>query len=97
MSEKSLLLVRSMRERIHRLFDEYQKVEQKNVSLQVEITAMNNRIGLLEQQLALLTGKYDNLKLAKGFESGFGDNRAVRLTINKLVREIDKCVALLNE
>jgi predicted nucleic acid-binding Zn-ribbon protein len=97
MSEESLLLVRSMKERIGRLFGEFEKVEQKNAVLREEIALLSNRIVLLEKQLEELTSKYENLKLAKGFESGFGDNRVVRQKINKLVREIDKCVALLNE
>lgn len=97
MSEESLLLVKSMKERVGRLFGEFEKVEQKNAVLREEIALLSNRIVLLEKQLEELTSKYENLKLAKGFESGFGDNRVVRQKINKLVREIDKCVALLNE
>jgi predicted nucleic acid-binding Zn-ribbon protein len=97
MSEESLLLVRSLKDRIGRVFGEFEKVEQKNAELQEEISLLNNRFSFMEKQLEELTSKYENLKLAKGFESGIGDNRAVRLKINKLVREIDKCVALLNE
>ncbi|MFZ5430294.1 MAG: hypothetical protein ACOZDD_08685 [Bacteroidota bacterium] len=97
MSEESLLLVKSMKERVGRLIGEFEKVEQRNSILSEEVSHLNNRIVLLERQLEELTSRYENLKLAKGFESGFGDNRVVRQKINKLVREIDKCVALLNE
>jgi archaellum component FlaC len=97
MSDESLLLVRSLKDRIGRLFGEFGKVEQRNAALVEEVAGLQNRIRILEQQMDEVTHKYENLKLAKGFESGFGDNRMVRQKINKLVREIDKCVALLNE
>lgn len=97
MSDESLLLVRSLKDRIGRLFGEFVKVEQKNATFVEEVADLQNRIRTLEQQLDEITNKYANLKLAKGFESGVGDNRIVRQKINKLVREIDKCVALLNE
>lgn len=97
MSDESLLLIRSLKDRIGRLFGEFGKVEQKNAILNDEVAVLQNRIRSLEQQLGEITNKYENLKLAKGFETGFGDNRMVRQKINKLVREIDKCVALLNE
>lgn len=97
MSEESLLLVRSLKDRINRLFGEFGKVEQKNLDLMQEAEKLHQRIRQLEQHLTEVTQKYENLKLAKGFESVYGDNRMVRNRINKLVREIDKCVALLNE
>ena len=97
MSEDSLLLIRSLKDRMSRLFGEFEKVEQKNAVLREEISLLNDRIIYLNKQLEELTNRYENLKLAKGFETGIGDNRAVRQKINKLVREIDKCVALLNE
>ncbi len=96
MSDESLLLVKSLKEKIHRLFGEFEKVEQRNIGQAEEIPVLQNRIRQLEEQLAQITNKYENLKLAKGFEPG-GDNRAVRQKINRVVREIDKCVALLNE
>lgn len=96
MSDESLLLVKSLKDRIHKLFGEFEKVEQRNADLIQEVSALRDHIRLLEQQLAQVTNKYENLKLARGLES-VGDNRAVRQKINKLVREIDKCVALLNE
>jgi predicted nucleic acid-binding Zn-ribbon protein len=97
MSEESFLLVKSLKERINRLFGEFGKVEQKNLALTEEVGQLRNRIRQLEQQLTEVTNKYENLKLAKGFETIYGDNRLVRSKINRLVREIDKCVALLNE
>jgi hypothetical protein len=37
------------------------------------------------------------LKLSTSIQSEQGDNKAARKKINELVREIDKCIALLNK
>lgn len=97
MSEDSLLLIESLKSRIEKLFDEFGKIKRKNEALKEEIVVLQNRKEQLENELATLNTKYDNLKLAKAFESGYGDPKVARQRINKIVREIDKCMALLNE
>lgn len=97
MTEESLLLVRELKGRIHHLFGAFENLEGMNRALQETITALNIQIEVLEKEKADLVTRYDNLKLAKSMESGYGDSREVRQKIGKLMREIDKCVALLNE
>jgi chromosome segregation ATPase len=97
MSEDSLLLIRSLKERVREIFSEFERVEKVNAALKNEISTVQQQILELQEQLAGLTKRYENLKLAKGLEDGLGDHQLVRHKINKLVREIDKCVALLNE
>ncbi len=58
---------------------------------------------LLEQKLAersaqvdLLTEENNRVKLAKTLVSTPGDKAEMKFKVNELVREIDKCIALLN-
>jgi len=97
MTEESLLLVKELKEKIRLIFDEFNKLEMRNGELHQEIISLKDKIQYLEEEKGLLGTKYENLKLAKTFESGYSDNQAARQKINKLMREIDKCVALLNE
>lgn len=97
MSEDSLLLLDELKMRVHRLFGEVQKAERKNAALSERIAELEQQKKILEEQMEILTKKYENLKLARSLETGYKDSRPARLKINKLVREIDKCVALLNE
>lgn len=97
MSEDSLLLLEELKRKVHRLFGEIQKAEQKNAVLSERIAEMEHQQINLKEQMEVLTKKYENLKLAKSLEAGYKDSRPARLKINKLVRDIDKCVALLNE
>jgi len=97
MTEESLLLVKELKEKIRLIFDEFNKLEMRNGELHQEIISLKDKIRFLEEEKGLLGTKYENLKLAKTLESGYSDNQAARQKINKLMREIDKCVALLNE
>jgi hypothetical protein len=97
MTEESLLQVKELREKIHHIFREFEKLEKRNEELQLEIISLKNKVRFLEEEKGLLSTKYENLKLAKAIESGSGDNQAARNKMNKLMREIDKCVALLND
>ncbi len=97
MSDDGQLLVRELRDRVQLLFNEVNRVNHRNTQLNEEIAGLKQRVEVLEGDLEVVTKKYENLKLAKAMESGYGDNRAVRQKISRIVREIDKCVALLNE
>ncbi len=97
MSEESLLLIRELKGKVQLIFDEYEKLEKKIEELWGEISSLNEKMEIIKSEKENLAKKYENLKLARIIESGYGDNRAATLKINKLLREIDKCVALLND
>jgi hypothetical protein len=41
--------------------------------------------------------RYENLKVAKALAEGDPENQAAKHKINKILREVDKCIALLNQ
>ncbi|MGC9342841.1 MAG: hypothetical protein ACP5E3_09080 [Bacteroidales bacterium] len=53
----------------------------------------------LDQQTKInqeLEHKYNNLKLAKVMAGNDDEEHDARIKVNRIVREIDKCIALLN-
>ena len=58
---------------------------------------LNSDIELLEKDKLELSQKNEQLKIATHLLSGVDENREAKQKINKLVREIDKCIALLNK
>ena len=96
MTEEILLLVRDLKEKIHLVFVEYGKLEKRNEVLRQEIISLKEKIEVLENEKGQIIVRYENLKLAKAIEAGYSDNLAARQKMNRLLREIDKCVALLN-
>lgn len=50
----------------------------------------------LESANKVLEDQYKNLRIARAVSGDSESNLALKLRINELVREIDKCIALLN-
>jgi len=76
----------------------------KHESLKREKNQLLEQIGNLEETnknlqltIDLLEKKYENLKIAKMFNASEEENKDAKNRIQKLVREIDKCIALLNK
>lgn len=96
MTGDDLLLIKELKNRVAELIGLYEGLESKNSQLNEEILGLEGQIKLLEEEKISLGHKYENLRMAKFFESGYDDNRVAKLKLNKLLREIDKCIALLN-
>ncbi|WP_299160621.1 hypothetical protein [uncultured Tenacibaculum sp.] len=71
------------------LKEENQVLLQNNAKLQVLLQEK-------EQQLEVRKEEYKLLKVAKTIEGSNENTRETKLKINALVREIDKCITLLN-
>ena len=97
MTEESLLLVRELKDKVQLVFRAYEDLKKKNEDLLGEIEFLKNKIRLLEEEKGILGTKYEHLKMARAVEAGSGDSQAARNKMNRLMREIDKCVALLND
>ncbi len=54
--------------------------------------SLNQRNGLIQQ----LEGQYDTIKTAKAISLSEDDKNSVKEKINRIVREIDKSIGLLN-
>lgn len=97
MTGDDLLLIKELKSRVADLIEQYEWLESRNGQLNQEIKELKRQINTLEEEKTKLGQKYENLRMAKFFESGYDDNRMAKLKLTKLLREIDKCIALLNE
>jgi hypothetical protein len=96
MTGEDLLLIKELKARIAELMALYESLELKNSQLNEEILGLKNQILDLEEEKTRFGQKYETLRMARYYESGFEDTRIARQKVNKLLREIDKCIALLN-
>lgn len=63
-----------------------------------EIANLVKRLKVLETNNADLNDKLNNTQIAQALSSKDGEGkRDAKLKINELVREIDRCIALLNK
>ena len=90
-------IVNSLEDKIKKLIsllvqvkDENQKLSNDNDKLKHVILGKDNEIKELQE-------KYEQLKFAKLLSTGSDDIHSAKLKVNKIVREIDKCIALLNK
>lgn len=76
-------------QRISKLKLENEKLERRNSELQRLLDEEKRNSETMQND-------YNRLKLAKTLVSTTGDKAEMKFRVNELVREIDKCIALLN-
>ena len=81
---------------VRQLIIKHKDTLEHNKKLNQALTEEKTRVQELEQRIATLEQQYANLKMAKMIEITTAENQAAQKRINKLIREIDKCIALLN-
>ncbi len=97
MTDEELLLLNNLKINVRQFFIEFENIENEKKALEQNILVLKNEIELLKQEKSELSRKNEQLKLATHLLSGVDENREAKQKINKLVREIDKCIALLNK
>ena len=97
MTDEELLLLNNLKINVRQFFNEFEKIENEKKALEQNILSLKNEIELLKQEKSELSRKNEQLRLATHLLSGVDENREAKQKINKLVREIDKCIALLNK
>jgi len=93
-----------MKATIERLHNKLESLLANYQQLKEELKASNQKVDVLSKQLdeynqtiQQLNEKNKVLKLSSSIHREQGDNKAAKQKINELVREIDKCIALLNK
>tara|TARA_Y100000991_G_scaffold215122_2_gene204580 strand:+ start:913 stop:1206 length:294 start_codon:yes stop_codon:yes gene_type:complete len=83
--------IKSLKEKLNTKIQENNKLNEDILSAGKEITHLKTKISDLNENVKML-------KLASQIEGKeVGSTKEVKLMINEMVREIDKCIALLNK
>ncbi len=90
-------LLNDLKTNTAQLFLLFSQMETERKQLEGTILSLNQEVEKLKQEIAVLDRRHEQLKVATQMVSGKDENREARQKINKLVREIDKCIALLNK
>ncbi|MBN1116946.1 MAG: hypothetical protein JXA77_07075 [Bacteroidales bacterium] len=86
-----------LRDKIKQIISLFESEKDKRKALDAENTKAKEEIKKLKEEKEKLTIQYNNLKLAKSIEEAVTSPHDAKLKINRIVREIDKCIALLNK
>jgi uncharacterized membrane protein len=86
----------TLKVKVKRIVDLYEKEKERNDILLKEKHDLTESYRVAEQKLKDLITKYNKLKLAKIFIASSNDMHDAKLKVNRMMREIDRCIALLN-
>jgi phage shock protein A len=97
MTEEDNILLNDLKANTQQLFQEYNRLENEIKMLEKKVLELKEEVNLLEKDKLELGQKNEQLKIATQILSGKDESREAKQKINRLVREIDKCIALLNK
>ena len=84
-----------VKERIQKLIAAYETERAARVRLESELEKSESQNKEYRKQITELERTIDNLRLADAFKAGNADNTEARKKIDRLMKEIDKCITLM--
>ncbi|MEI3154427.1 MAG: hypothetical protein V8S95_04440 [Odoribacter sp.] len=95
MAAKHDAVINELNFKVDKLIKLYISSLEENKSLESKIQTLQSELESLQKEKQDLNNKLKTTKVAKAISEGDGSYEA-KMRINQLVREIDKCIALLN-
>ena len=95
--EQDVSALDSLKESVQQLMRAYAQLKTQNAELSFAVTALDQQLVTKQSEVEALEEQYKVLKMAKSLEGVSTENKDVKLKINEMVREIDKCIALINK
>lgn len=89
-------MLETLKQDITKLISLYEQEKQRADMLADSLAQSKETIKLYKEQITELNGQIDNLMLSNAFTGG-GDHALGKERIDKLIREIDKCIKMLEK
>ena len=90
------VLLDKVGEKVRELIISHNQLIEKNELLIVEKENFIKEINLLKSEINNLNNHLNEIKISNSFQNNENDNGLAKKKINMFLREIDKCIALLN-
>jgi len=90
-------IINSIEVKVGKLIAKLSQLQLEKSDLQKNNNALNTKLQEQEKQIVALQDKVKLMNISKSVDTDKEDVKATRLKINEYVREIDKCIALLNK
>ena len=82
--------------KLNNLLSSHNKLKEINESLNAEKANLLSDIEMKNKEIDALKDKIKIMSISKSVDASKGDIRQTKLKINEYIREIDKCIAQLN-
>ena len=90
-------IINNIEVKVGKLIAKYDKLNAEKLDLQRNNNTLNVRLQEKESQIVALQDKVKLMNISKSVDANKEEVKSTRLKINEYVREIDKCIALLNK
>lgn len=90
-------IIESLKGKIEVIISGYEQARADNYQLKRELEACKEELEINKNKTAELEDKIDKLQLADAFKVSSTDGKEAKRKIGKIIKEIDKCIALLND
>ena len=90
-------VLNSVKEKVHMLMSNNSSLKEQNIQLETKVSELKNTLEQQKSEIENFNKKVKMLKMAKSLAVSDGKTTDAKLKINELVREIDKCISLLNK
>ena len=97
MTEEEKKLLSTFEARLRHLIYLHDELKRENAELKRLLEEKKEEKAKVEENYKILEANYTNLKTATTISLSGSDVKETKLRLSKLVREVDKCIALLNE
>ena len=97
MTEEDRKLIGSFEGKLRHFMFLYDELKQENADLKHLLAQKDEEISQLERSRKELEARYTDLKMARTISLYDKDIKDTKQRLSSLVREVDKCIALLNE
>lgn len=90
-------IINNIEVKVGKLIAKYDQLNAEKLDLQRNNNTLNARLQEKESQIVALQDKVKLMNISKSVDASKEEVKSTRLKINEYVREIDKCIALLNK
>lgn len=96
MNSSQVQIIETLKSRLENLISLVEKERREKEALIAGNRELQEKLKEHQHRISELELKYSNLKIAKTLLNDNEDSHEAKLRVNRIVREIDKCIALLN-
>ena len=95
---RGLKAIENIKRKFQQLSESNKNLSKKAADLEEKVKRLEDKISISNTEINEIKEKYKVLKMTKTLEGSENENnKELKLKINEMVKEIDKCIALLNK
>lgn len=95
MTDEEKRILKKFDTRVHILLSQFSVLKKENADLYAELEQKDKEIENMREEVSKSKKEYETLKLAKMIEISDSELKSAKQRITRLVREVNKCIGLL--